>query len=133
MSRIYNTIGSLTTLKLHLEENNIKDFKSLKEVIDFQNSFSINRHQLITQHRNLIEEEKNKLNAELNDSETTIETQRKQTEQILTDKIAQLSQQLNISSNYIPTNFFQKTIKQFSLWKYIKGKLKGRKIILIGI
>ena len=56
MSKTYNTIGSLTTLKSKLEENNIYDFKSLKEVIDFQNSFTIVRQQLISHHMNLIEE-----------------------------------------------------------------------------
>lgn len=33
----YNTIGSLTTLKTSLEKNKIYDFKSVKEVIEFQN------------------------------------------------------------------------------------------------
>lgn len=125
MSRIYNTIGSLTTLKLHLEENNINDFKSLKEVIDFQNSFAISRQQLISQHRNLIDEEKSKLNAELKDLETAIETQRQLTEQILIGKIDQLKQHLNISINDIPTNFFQKTIKQLKHWNY-KRKIRNR-------
>ncbi|NGF58319.1 NERD domain-containing protein [Parapedobacter sp. SGR-10] len=118
MSRTYNTIGSLTTLKSHLEENNIYDFKSLKEVIDFQSSFSISRQQLISHHKNLIEEEKNLLNAELKNLETEIETQRQQTEQILTDEIDNLKQKLNISISDTPTNLFQKISKNLRHWNY---------------
>ena len=65
MCRTYNTIGSLTSLKLHLEGNNIYDFKSLKEVIDFQNSYPTFRQQIITTHKELIEQEKNSLLTDL--------------------------------------------------------------------
>ena len=95
MSRTYNTIGSLTTLKSHLAENKISDFKSLKDVIDFQNSFATSRQQLISHHRNLIEEEKNLLNVELKDLDTAIETKRQQTEQILTNEIEEIRQQVS--------------------------------------
>jgi hypothetical protein len=128
MSRTYNTIGSLTTLKSRLEENNIYDFKSLKEVIDFQSSFAISRQQLIFKHKNLIEEEKNLLSEELKNLDTAIETQRQQTVQILTDEIHNLKQQLNISINNIPTNLFQKIIKDLKYWNCKrKIKLKEKK------
>jgi hypothetical protein len=57
MSRTFNMIGSLRSLKSHLEENNINDFKSLKEVIDFQSSYPIIRQQEIYNHEKLIEQE----------------------------------------------------------------------------
>ena len=123
MSRTYNTIGSLTTLKSHLTENNVSDFKSLKEVIDFQNSFATSRQQLISHHKNLIEEEKNLLNLELKDLDTAIETKRQHTEQILTDEIEKLKQQLNISINNNPTNLLQKIIKILRLWDF-KRKIR---------
>ena len=125
MSRTYNTIGSLTTLKSHLEESNISDFKSLKEVLDFQSSFENSRQQLISHHKNLIEEEKNLLIVELKGLDTAIETQRQQTEQILTDEIEKLKQQLNISINHNTTNLFQKITKTLRLWnnrREIKNK-----------
>lgn len=125
MSRTYNTIGSLTTLKSHLTENKISDFKSLKEVIDFQNSFATSRQQLISHHRNLIEEEKNLLNVELKDLDTAIETKRQQTEQILTDEIEKIRQQLNTSTSHTPTNLFQKIAKTLSLWNY-KRKIRHK-------
>ena len=61
MCKIYNPIGSLTTLKAHLDKHNIRDFKSLKDVIDFQNSYPTHRQQIILQHENLIEQEKSTL------------------------------------------------------------------------
>ena len=125
MSRTYNTIGSLTTLKSHLKENDISDFKSLKEVIDFQSSFAISRQQLINHHKNLIEEEKTLLNVELKGLETAIESQRKQTEQILTDEIEKLKQKLNISISHTPTNFFQKITKISRLWNF-ERKIKNK-------
>lgn len=125
MSRTYNTIGSLTTLKSHLAENNISDFKSLKEVIDFQNSFATSRQQLISHHKNIIEEEKNLLNLELKDLNTAIETARQQTEQILTDEIGKIKQELNISIDHTPTNLFQKIPKILRVWN-LKRKIRHK-------
>lgn len=125
MSRTFNTIGSLTTLKSHLEENDIYDFKSLKEVIDFQSSFTISRQNLISQHKNLIEEEKNILNIELKNLNTAIEAKQQQTEQILTAEIEKLRQKLNITISITPTNLFQKMSKELKLWNY-KRKIKHK-------
>jgi hypothetical protein len=111
MCKTYNTIGSLTALKLHLVRNNIHEFKSLREVIDFQNSYATNRQQLISHHEDLIEQEKNMLSLDLKWFETSIETQRKQTEQRLTDEINKLKQELIISTGLASTNFFQKLIR----------------------
>lgn len=125
MCRTYNKIGSLTTLKLHLEQNNIYDFKSLKEVTDFQKSFTLLRQQLISHHENLIEEEKNILNIDLPNLETAIETQRQISVEILTNEIDKLKQQLNISTNNPSTNFFQKLATGFRHWNY-KRKIKRK-------
>ena len=125
MSRTYNTIGSLKTLKAHLEESNIYDFKSLKEVIDFQSTFAISRQQLISHHKNLIEEEKNILNVELKDLDTAIETQKRQTEQLLTDEIYKLKKLYNVYKNQNPTNLFQKITHNLKLWSYNR-KIKNK-------
>ena len=125
MCKTYNTIGSLTTLKSHLKKNNIHDFKSLKEVIDFQYSYTIFRQQLISHHENLIEQEKSMLNVELQQLDLEIESQRQQSEQKLKDKIGNLKQQLSMSTSYIPTNFLQKLIKELRHWN-CKRKIKHK-------
>ena len=113
MCRTYNMIGSLTTLKSHLEENNIYDFKSLKEVIDFQSSYPTFRQQLISNHEKLIEQEKNMLNTDLQQLDVTIETQKQEAEQRLISEIDKLKQQLNSLTNDGSTNLFQKLTKNF--------------------
>lgn len=125
MCRTYNKIGSLTTLKSHLENNNIHDFKSLKDVINFQSSYTAFRQQLISHHENLIEQEKNMLSIDLQQLDTAIETQRQQSEQKLTVEINNLKQQLSISKSDAPTNFFQKLTKGFRNWTY-KRKIKRK-------
>ena len=111
-------IGSLTTLKSHLEANNIHDFKSLKEVIDFQSSYPTFRQQLISNHEKLIEQEKNILNTDLQQLDMTIETQKQQAEQRLIIEIDKLKQQLNFLTNGGSTNLVQKLTKEFRQWNY---------------
>ena len=116
MSKIFNMIGSLSTLKSHLEDNNIYEFKSLKEVIDFQNSFSTLKQQLITHHENLIEQEKALLKTELQQLEVTIEMQKQQSENVLSSEIDKLKRQLNISTNSTSTSLFKILIKKIKQW-----------------
>ena len=116
MCRTYNKIGSLTTLKVHLERNSIHDFKSLKEVIDFQKSYTILRQQLVSHHENLIEQEKDILSKELPDLDAAIETQRLQTLQKQTGEIDKLKQQLNAAANHTAANFFQKLFRDVRHW-----------------
>jgi len=125
MCRTYNTIGSLTTLKSHLEYNNIHDFKSLKEVIDFQSSYPTFRQQLISTHEKLIEQEKNMLNIDLQQIDTTIDIQKQQVEKRLISEIDALKQQLTFSTNDVSTNLFQKLTKNFIQWNY-KRKLRHK-------
>lgn len=125
MCRTYNKIGSLTTLKLHLEERNVHDFKSLKEVIDFQKSYAIFRQQLISYHENLIEEEKNMLNIDLPDLETAIETKKQESVLRLTNEIEELKQQLSILIANPSKSFFQKLSNDLKHWNY-KRKIKHK-------
>ncbi|WP_169303342.1 nuclease-related domain-containing protein [Pedobacter cryophilus] len=111
-------IGSLSTLKSHLEENHIHDFKSLKEVINFQNSYSTFRQQLITNHETLIEQEKDTLNTDLQQLDITIAAQKQQTELILLSEIDALKQLLNFVTDDGSSNLFQKLRKNFIQWNY---------------
>jgi len=125
MSKIFNMIGSLSTLKSHLEDNNIYEFKSLKEVIDFQNSLSTLKQQLIAHHENLIEQEKNILKIELQQLEVTIEIQKQQSENELSCEIDKLKQQLSISTNNTSTSVFKILTTKFIQWN-CKRKLRDK-------
>jgi hypothetical protein len=128
MCRTYNTIGSLTTLKSTLEKNNIYDFKSVKEVIEFQKSYSTSRQKLISLHENLIENEKNNLNINLPILKSEVETQKLQTAQYLTQNIDLLKEQLNILQNKISTNYYQKITTNLKKWK-CKRKIKQKECV----
>lgn len=125
MCRIYNTIGSLTALKSHLYNSNIYDFKSLKEVMDFQSSYPTIRQQLISHHEKLIEQEESTLKKDLQHLDKAIEAQRLQVEQRLTDEIHNLKQQVNISRSKASTNLFLKLTNGLRQWNY-KRKIKRK-------
>lgn len=116
--KTYNKIGSLTTLKSHLEENNIHDFKSLNEVINFQKSYSILRQQLISDHENLIEQEKMILNIDLPNLDEIIEKHRQNSELKLKNEIDEIKQLLNVLKNNVSKNFFHKLICSLKNLKY---------------
>lgn len=125
MCKIYKTIGSLTTLKKQLEENNIHDFKSLKEVINFQKTYSFLRQQLISDHEIFIENEKNMLNEDLPILDETIKNQRQQSELRFKSAIANLHQELNILTNYSSKNIFHQVILSLKKWNF-KRKIRLR-------
>jgi hypothetical protein len=125
MCKTYNMIGSLATLKSRLEENYIRDFKSLKEVIEFQSSFVSIKQQLISQHEELIEKERIELVEELILLDSNIESQKQLSEQILKDEIEWIKKQLKELLIRESTNVFQKLIRGFKQWNYKKQiKLK---------
>lgn len=128
MCRTYNTIGSLTTLKRSLEKNNVYDFKSVKEVIEFQKSFSTSRQKLISLHENLIENEKNNLYINLPILKSEVETQKKHTAEQLTQNIDFLKEQLNVLQTKIIANYFQKITTNLMKWKY-KRKIKQKESV----
>jgi hypothetical protein len=125
MCRIYNTIGSLTAIKLRLEENNIYDFNSLKAVQNFQSSFETSRKQLIFHHKKLIEEEKELLKVNLKNFDTDIETIRRQEEQKWKDEIDNLRQKLYRAANTNPSNLLCIIAMGFKNWNY-KRKIKHK-------
>lgn len=120
MCRIYNKVGSLNTLKSHLADSNIHEFKTLREVMHFQRSYLSIRQQVISHHENLIEEEKNTLGIELSQLETAIQTQKQEAEKRLNDKIDSLKHELSALQNNMPPNLFKKTINKLKQWRYIR-------------
>jgi hypothetical protein len=127
MCKTYNTIGSLTSLKQHLESNRIYDFKSLKEVINFRDSYELRRQQIISQNETLIEQERMTLSYDLQQLNTEIESQRLQSEKELKDEISLLKQQLNDSDVKTPKNFVQKIVKRIRVWNH-KKKISHKEI-----
>ena len=130
MSNVYNMIGSLSTLKSRLRDNDIDDFKSLKEVMDFQISFSAKRQQLISEHEKLIEQEQHALKLALEQLEEAIAVQKQQTENALTAEIETLKEQIGNPVNWASTNIFKGLVKYFQQWQY-KRHLRSKEISFI--
>jgi hypothetical protein len=101
MCKVYNTIGCLTTIKSHLREHNINDYKSLNELINFQKNYSVTRQQIISNHKLLVEQEKNSLNGKILNLNYSIETKKSAVKEKLHQEIENLKQRLNnLPSSY---------------------------------
>lgn len=94
MCNIHNSVGCLTRIKTHLNQHGINDFKSLNEVISFQKNFSTLKQQIISEHEQLVENEKIKLSAEILRLDSTIKTDKARMEGIFLSEIEAMKQKL---------------------------------------
>ncbi|WP_461788647.1 nuclease-related domain-containing protein [Pedobacter sp.] len=125
MCRIYNSIGCLKTIKLSLEQNKIYDFSSIKEIINFRNSYQSTINQLINVHEKLIEEEKSQLMAELSNLAKVIEIKREESKQQILTEIHFLKEKVKSHTDKIASNFFNRVETRFTNWN-INRKIKGK-------
>ena len=126
MCKVYNQIGSLTTIKSHLRSNNVNDFNSLNELLNFQKNYSINRQQIISNHSILIESEKTTLKEEIEQLEKVIETNKNEFTQKLKSELEQLKELLE--TLILPQSNILKKIINF--FKSYEAKRKIREIEL---
>lgn len=112
MCKVYNPVGSLTTVKSHLLDNNIQDFKSVNELIAFRKSYPSVKQEIISNHQLLIEKERETLCDELVSLQDSINAKKNEVEEQLKLEIEEL--ELSISS-ILSTNFnvFKKVIAHF--------------------
>ena len=114
MCNVYRSVGSLTTIKSHLQRNNVTGLTSLNELIAFQKNYSTSRQQIISKHELSITQEKNDLNSEISQLDQLIKVKKTAIEEDLRKEIEQLQQQLNClstsSKNIIRSliNYFKK-------------------------
>ena len=125
MCKVYNSVGSLKTIKSHLYQHNINDFNSLNEVMTFQKNYASNRQQIISYHENLIEQEKNSLNSYISQLDRSIKSEKINIESNLRNEIEHLEQELN---NLLPpTNLFQRLANYFKM-RFYSRKIKQNKL-----
>jgi len=94
MCKVYNQIGSLTAIKAHLHEHNVNEYKSVNELINFQKNYSVERQQIISNHKFLIEQEKSTLSDAIAQLDDTIKVQKTAVEQQLLSDLINLKHQL---------------------------------------
>lgn len=124
MCKINNTIGSLTTIKKHLNQNNIDDFHSINELLAFQNNYDISRKQIISQHEILITEEKNRLSSEVLQLQNEIANDKEETRKRLRSEIDRGQKQFDDISEIEKSIIgeFTYSFKALFLLIYIKYK-----------
>ena len=123
MCKVYNSVGCLTTVKTHLWRHNINDFNSINEVINFQKNFSTLRQQIISNHEQLIENEKIALNAEISQLDNAIKADKTHFENSFRSEIEELTLKLSSLSTSTSSNFIQKLIN-FIKRSSLKKKLQ---------
>lgn len=122
MCKVHNQIGSLTAIKTHLRAHNVQEYKSLNELINFQNNYSDERRQVIVNHRSLIEQERDTLSAQIVQLKDSIHERRSEVEQRLRLEIVKLKDQLvnlpSIHANPIRTciAYFKRTALRIKIW-----------------
>ncbi len=129
MCKVHNAVGCLTTVKNHLKRHNINDFNSLNEVIHFQKSFSTLREQIISNHEQLIENEKVTLYTEISQLDNAIKTDKTHFESIFRNEIDGLVQKLNGLSTLTGLNFIQRFVNNLKRW-LLKRELKSLELNL---
>jgi hypothetical protein len=87
MCNVYRSVGSLTTIKSHLQRNNVTGLTSLNELITFQKNYSTSRRQIITKHEISITQEKNDLNLEISQLDQLIKARKTTLEEYLRKEI----------------------------------------------
>lgn len=122
MCKIYNTTGSLSAIKSHLQLHGITEFNSLNELIAFQKKYLSNKAELIVNHELLIEHEKTILHREISELESVIKARKTAVENQLRIEIAELMQQLR-HLKQSSTNIIKRFINHFKM-SYIKNLIR---------
>lgn len=94
MSKIYNTIGSLITIQNHLVNNNLDEFHTLTELINFQNNYPTFKQQIILNHTQQIEEEQKILEIDIPNLTATILRNKTKVKEELNQQLEKLDKQI---------------------------------------
>lgn len=107
MCKVYNTIGCLNTLQIHLVRYNVDHFHTLNELISFRKNYHINEAQIISDHTLFIEEEKTSLEEDISELNTAFPQKKIDLRNKLRQKLDLLNQEIEqlpeTNSKIIPT------------------------------
>lgn len=127
MCKVYNSVGSLTKIKTHLKQHNINDFNSLNEVVNFQKNFSVLRQQIVSNHEQLIKNEKVTLEVDISALDSSIKADKIHFENMFRRDIEELEQKLiGLSTS---SNFIKRFVNHTKKWFY-KRKIQGLELNL---
>lgn len=122
MCKVYNSIGCITAIKSHLRKNGINEFKSLNDVRNFQENYTIILQEIESKHTSLIEQEKSTLIDEMSQLEDSIKVKKAEAENQIQSELANLKHSLEnlpgIHSNLVKEFIadFKKFILKVKIW-----------------
>ncbi|CAM3513451.1 hypothetical protein [Flavobacterium chungbukense] len=128
MCRVYKTIGCLNTIQRELVTNNIDEFNSINELIDFQKNFHITEQSIISHHSKQIQDEKLYLENEISELSNLIDNKINELKNELRKNLNDFNQEIedlsNPNSKIIATikNYWGNLIIHIKFW-YIQFKL----------
>jgi len=91
MCKVYNTVGSLTTIKTRLIENKITDLHSIQDLISFQKNYSTSRQLILSDQKILLTEKRNNLSAGVIALENEVASDKTKIQQKLRTEVGMLS------------------------------------------
>lgn len=107
MCKVYNTIGCLNALQIHLVRYNIDEFRTLNELIHFRKNYQFHEKQIIADHTLFVQEENVSLEKEILELKETIQQNKNNLQDQLKQKLGNLNQEIEnlpaTNSKIIPT------------------------------
>lgn len=107
MCLTYNTIGCLYNIQFELINNNIDEFSSLNELIDFQKNYNFKKQKIVSEHKKIVTDEINCLENELSELEISIPQKVINYKQQLRQKLDDLNREIEelpkTNNKIIPT------------------------------
>jgi len=120
MCQVYNSVGSLTVIKSRLSRYNVTDFNSVRELIVFRKSYSSRKQEIICEHEQKIQLEKQDLHLEITTLNEAIENKKTETANFYQAHMDGIKKQvLEIESEH-RTNLFKRIRSFFTLRKLQK-------------
>lgn len=113
MCIIYNTIGALSHIDSHLANNNIDDFNSISELINFEQEYPFLKEQIISKHTLFVQKEKQELEEDIQKLTEKTLINKFESSQKLEQKLQTLNS--NVEMLFLPNSTFTTILKDLVL------------------
>lgn len=125
MCTIYNPVGCLREMNSYLQQHHINDIKSLDEIFEFHKNYETYRLKIISDHKHLIEDEKNQLDLLIPKLQASIEANKQSIEKRLLEEILQQERRYELLSQD-DKSFISNIISSFKKWRLKSGIKKNQ-------
>lgn len=121
MCKVHNQVGCLSFVKSYLHQHNLTEFRSINELLAFQNSYGAKRQQILSDAEAAIENEKTKLLSDNQELRNSIEISKSNLNKELLDQLETYNAQLQELSN--AENSWKAIVNSFK-YVFLERKLR---------